>query len=142
MEKLRKAQRLASVQIDERVDESIVGKMDSTVIDTVQNILADNLKSNAFKDGSRKHKKKQESGCGDKKHKSGQNQLFTQQTAGNIPKAIITPSIPAIVTNQILPAQFTQPTQRGQANEEQNIQYIAVPADQVPFLTFSKFRGG
>ena len=56
MEKLRKAQHPASVQIDERVDERIVGKMDSTVIDTVQNILADNLKSNAFKDGSRKQK--------------------------------------------------------------------------------------
>ena len=41
-----------------------------------------------------------------------------------------------------MPSQFTLPTQRGQANEEQNIQYVAVPADQLPFLTFNEFRGG
>ena len=38
IEKLMKLQKPASVQIDERVDARIVSKMDSTVIDTVQNI--------------------------------------------------------------------------------------------------------
>ena len=142
IEKLMKLQKPASVQIDERVDARIVSKMDSTVIDTVQNILVDNLNPNAFKKGSRKHKKKQGAGPGDKKHKSGQNQLSAQQTSGVNPMANAIPSAPIIATNQILPSQFTLPTQRGQANEEQNIQYVAVPADQLPFLTFNEFRGG
>ena len=66
-QRLKKLQKPASVQIDERVDARIVDEMDSTVIDTIQNILVDNLNSSAFKDnGSRKHKKRQGSGLGDK----------------------------------------------------------------------------
>ena len=80
IEKLMKLQKPSSVQIDERVHARIVSKMDSTVIDTVQNILVDNLNPNAFKKGSRKHKKRQRAGPGDKKHKSGQNHLSSQQS--------------------------------------------------------------
>ena len=67
-------QKPAGVQIDERVDARIESKMDSTITDTVLHILVDNLNPMAFKkNGSRKHKKKQESGSGEKKHKYGQN---------------------------------------------------------------------
>ena len=118
MENLMKLQKPASVQIDERVDARIVSKMDSTVIDTVQKIFVDNLNPNAFKKGSRKHKKKQGSGPGDKKHKSSQNQLFAQQTAGINPMANTIPSTPIIATTQILPSQFAQPMQRGNANKK------------------------
>ena len=98
-------------------------KIDSTVVDTVQNILVDNLNPNAFKDnGARKHKKKQGSGLGDKKHKSGQNSLINQQTSGNKLTAISVTTI-----NTILPSQFVQPSQHGNTNTEQNIQYVAVP---------------
>ena len=85
--------------------------MDTTVTDTVQKILVDNLNPNAFKkNGSRKHKKKQNSGPGDKKHKSGQNQLISQQTAGSNPMAKPIPLTPIIATANILPSQFVQPT--------------------------------
>ena len=63
----------------------------------------DNLNPNAFKKKeSRKHKKKQGSGPGDKKHKSGQNQLFVQQTAGINPMAYTIPSTPTIAKINIL----------------------------------------
>jgi len=62
-ERLKKLQKSTSAQIDERVDMRMADKMDSTVVDTVQNILVDNLNSKAFKDnGARKHKKKHGSG--------------------------------------------------------------------------------
>ena len=35
-----------------------------------------------------------------------------------------------------------QPTQRGNTNLEQNIQYVAVPVDQVPHLSYNDFRAG
>ena len=58
-ERLKKLQKSASSQIDERVDARMADKMDSTVVDTVHNILVDNLKPIAFQDnGARKHKKK------------------------------------------------------------------------------------
>ena len=80
------------------------------------------------KNKSRKHKKKQGSGPGDKKHKSGQNQQISQQTAGNKPTALSIPSTPIIASANILPSQFVQPAQRGNTNEEQNIKCVAVPA--------------
>ena len=135
-------QKSASTQINERVDMRMADKMDSTVIDTVQHILVDNLKNTAFKDnGPRKHKKKHGSGLGDKKHKSGQSNISIQQTSGNKPTAISVTSTPLTTVNTILPSQFVQPTQ-GHTNNEQNIQYVAVPVDQVPQFSFNDFRAG
>ena len=69
-ERLIKLQKSAKVQIDERVNERLADKMDSTVVATVQNMLVDNLNPNAFKEtGPRKHKKKHGSKLDDKKHK-------------------------------------------------------------------------
>ena len=139
MKKLKKS---ASVQIDERVDARIADKMDSTVVDTVQHILVDNLKNTAFKDsGPRKHKKKHGSGRGDKKHKSGQSNVSFQQTSGYNPPSITVTSKPLTTTNTILPSQFVQPI-HGLTNNEQNIQYVAIPFDQTPQLSFNEFRAG
>ena len=58
MEKLKKLQKPASVQIDKRVDARVDSKMDSTVTYTVQHILVDNLNPMAFKkNGSRNTKR-------------------------------------------------------------------------------------
>ena len=139
---LLKLQKSAMTQIDERVDARIADKMESTVVDTVQNILVDNLNSKAFKDnGARKHKKKHGSGLGDKKHKSGQNSINNQQTLGNKPTAISVTSTPLTTVNTSLPSQFVQTTQ-GHTNNQQNIQYVAVPVDQVPQFSFNDFRAG
>ena len=73
MERLKKMQKPAGVQIEERVDARIEGKMDSTVVATVRNILADNLHPMAFKNPGSKNKKKHKSRSGNKKHKSGQS---------------------------------------------------------------------
>ena len=138
-----KLQKSAKVQIDERVDERLADKMDSTVVATVQNILVDNLNPNAFKEsGPRKHKKKHGSKSGDKKHKSGQNSLSNQQIIGTNTPAITIPSAPLATMNTILPSQFVQPVQQGITNTEQNIQFVAVPLDQVPNLNFNDFRAG
>ena len=44
--------------------------------------------------------------------------------------------------NTILPSQFVQPVHHGITNTEQNIQFVAVPLDQVPNLSFNDFRAG
>ena len=50
-------------------------------------------------------------------------------------------SKPLTTTNTILPSQFVQPIQ-GFTNNEQNIQFVAVPFDQTPQLSFNEFRAG
>ena len=110
MEKLKKMQKPAGVQIDERVHARIDGKMDSTVVATVRNILADNLHPMAFKNPGSKNKKKHKSRSGNKKHKSGQANPVILQTTG-IPN-IAAPIPPASIntTATILPTQIEQPT--------------------------------
>ena len=78
---------------------------------------------------------------GDKKHKSGQNQLISQQTAGSnaILIANSIPPTPIIAAANILPTQFARPIQHGNANEEQNIRYVAVPVDQL-FLALTSLE--
>ena len=143
MEKLKKMQKPAGVQIDERVDVRIKSKMDSTATDTIQHIFIDNLNPMAFKkNGSRKHKKKQGSLPGDKKHKFGHTQQISQQIVGSKPAAFPIPSMQLITNANILQSQFVQPTQCGLTNEEQNIKCVTVPADQLPYLSFNDFRAG
>ena len=142
MERLKKMQKPAGVQIDERVDARIEGKMDSTVIATVQNILADNLHPMAFKNPGSKNKKKHKSRSGNKKHKSGQSNPIIVQTAGMSNNTAPIQPTPINTTATILPTQFVQPTSSGNTNEGQNIQYVSVPMDQLPFLSFKDFEAG
>ena len=136
MEKLKKMQKPAGIQIDERIDARIEGKMNSTVADTVWNILADNLNPMAFKNKGSKNKKKHKSRSGNKKHKSGHNNQVILQTVGNNATAPIMPA-PIIITANTLPTQSVQPTQSGTTNDGHNIQYVTVPVDQLPFLSFN-----
>ena len=41
-----------------------------------------------------------------------------------------------------MPSQFAQPTQSGLTNDGQKIQFVAIPADQLPYFSFSAFRSG
>ena len=122
----------AGVQIDERVYARFNSKMDSAVPVTVQNILVDNLNPTAFKkNGSRKHKKKH----GSKFDNKNTSQVFINNLSNNLLGS-------TAFGYTILPCQFAQPASSGIANEGQNIQNVTIPADQRPFLNFTKLRGG
>ena len=47
-----------------------------------------------------------------------------------------------MTTANIMPTQFVPPTPSGNANEGHNLQYVTAPADQLPYLSFNKFRAG
>ena len=59
--RLKKLQKPAGQQVDERVDARVTQKMTSVVPETVQSILKETLNPEAFKNTGSKHKKKHES---------------------------------------------------------------------------------
>ena len=146
MVRLKKLQNPAGQQVDARVDERFNQKMTSAVPATVQSILKDTLNPNALKNtGFGKHKKKHGSRSSIKKLKSGRKQNFTQQQLP-IPVSIATSNIApqplAINTNTIMPSQPMLSVPSEFASQGQNIQFVAIPAEQMPPFTFSEFRGG
>ena len=77
-----------------------------------------------------------------KKNKSGQtNQVILQTARITNATAPITPT-PIITSASIMPTQFVPPTQSGTTNDGHNIQYVTVPVDQLPFLSFNEFEAG
>ena len=119
--------------------------MTSPVPETVQSILKETLNPNAFKNKGSKHKKKHGSRSGNKKHKSGQKQDADVQPMP-IPVAIsnqsMAPQQIAMNANTIMPSQQVVSVPSGFATQGQNIQFVAIPANQLPPFTFSDFRGG
>ena len=83
------------------------------------------------KNGSRKHKKKH----GSKFDNKNTSQVFINNLSNNLLGS-------TAFGYTILPCQFAQPASSGIANEGQNIQNVTIPADQRPFLNFTKLRGG
>ena len=127
---LKKLQKPAGQQVHERVDARITQKMTSAIPETVQK---------AFKNKGSKHKKKHGCRSGNKKHKSGQKQDADVQPMP-IPVAIsnqsMAPQQIAMNANTIMPSQQVVSVPSGFATQGQNIQFVAIPANQLPPLPF------
>ena len=143
--RLKKLQKSAGQQVDERVDARVTQKMTSAVPETVQSILNETLNPNAFKNKGSKHKKKHGSRSGNKKHKPGLKQNVDVQPVP-IPLAIANQSMApqqiAMNTSAMMPTQQMVSVPSSYATQGQNIQFVAIPANQLPPFTFSDFRGG
>ena len=112
--------------------------MTSVISATVQSILIDTLHPEAFKKtDSGKHKKKQCSRSSNKKYKSGHKQNVTQQL---LPSPVsfnvlnLLPQPQAIKAYTILPTPVLS-VPNGFASQKQNVQFVAIPADQMPPFT-------
>jgi len=143
--RLQKLQKPAGQQVDERVDERVTQKMTSAVPETVQSILKETLNPEAFKNTGSKHKKKHGSRNGNKKHKLGSKQESVQQPTPNavsISSQNMAAQPLAMNTNTIMAPQPMLSVPSGFGTPGQNIQFVAIPANQLPQFTFSEFRGG
>ena len=126
-------------------DERVTQKMTSAVPETVQSILKETLNPEAFKNTGSKHKKKHGSRNSNKKHKLGSKQESVQQPTPNavsISSQNMAVQPLAMNTNTIMAPQPMLSVPSGFGTPGQNIQFVAIPANQLPQFTFSEFRGG
>ena len=145
-DRLKKLQKPAGQQVDERVDERVDLRMTSAVPVTVQSILKDALHPEAFKktDEGKQKKKHGSKSNSNKKHKHGPKQPNTQQilpsqVAVAMPSMLAQPQMASV--NNILPTPMVS-IPSGFSNQGTNVQYVTIPAGQMPPFSFSDFNRG
>ena len=120
--------------------------MTSAVPVTVQSILKDALHPEAFKktDEGKQKKKHGSKSNSDKKHKHGSKQsniqqILHSQVAVAMPSLLPQPQMASV--NTILPTSMVS-IPSGFSNQGTNVQYVTIPAGQMPPFSFSDFNRG